>query len=610
MRHGHGAGPEARHAASPQVRRTRRRRWPWLVAILAVAVVGWALLLFADAREARVELQQASTLVTTLQDQVVEGDRAGAARTLEQVQEHADRARASTHGLHWSAAAALPWVGPNVEAVQAAADVVHQLATSALPTLMDATDIVDPASLAPVDGRVDIEALRAAAPTVTAADDVVAAAMKRLDDVEVDQLWSPVAGPFTELHDKVGQIAATTATASRTVQLLPSMLGADGPRDYVLVIQDNAELRATGGVPRELALLHTEGGVVTVSEARPASSLGTSGAPVLPLTESESMVFGPALAADVRATTVTPDFPRSAEIIAAMWAQRGGGDVDGVISVDPGVLALLLDDTGPVPVSAGPMADALDGALTSENVEKAMVNTVYLTLPDAAARDSFFAEVVTSVLGAFLAGAGERAAALDALAEGARQGRLMVWSAHQAEQDLLTGTVLSGGLSGHAGASPVVGVFLNDETQAKLGYYLDVQVAVEDTECGQGGPRVMSVTITLTNTLAPEAIATLPSYVTGLTGIVPPGEVLTGVRVFAPTGGDVAALGLQGQDEASSVVHDALSTGEVLVQLAPGASQTISAQIAVPAELEGPVVLRLTPVARAGTSPLAVSDCS
>ena len=47
----------------------------------------------------------------------------------------------------------------------------------------------------------------------------------------------------------------------------------------------------------------------------------------------------------------------------------------------------------------------------------------------------------------------------EGLAAAAREGRLLLWSAHQGEAHLLEGTVLDGGLRGVNGSRPVVGVF-------------------------------------------------------------------------------------------------------------------------------------------------------
>jgi hypothetical protein len=608
--HGHGGGgPDARHAAAP-VPRPPRRRWPWALGFVVVVLGGWTAWLAVDAVRARAELASASSLVGTLQEAVLAGDRTAATATLEELQEHAEQARDATRGVHWTAAGALPWVGPNIRAVQVVADVVDDLATAALPALMAATQIVDPATMAPVDGRVDIGALELAAPAVVAADAVVAGALARLDGIDASELWSPVAGPLQRVRGEVAEVAATTATAARAVQLLPAMLGADGPRDYLLLVQNNAELRATGGIPGSVSLLRAEDGGVTIVETRSGGSLGDLPAPVLPLTDTELSLFGEDLAADMRDVTFTPDFPRGAAIAREIWAQQVGGEVDGVISVDPGALALLLDDTGPVSLPPGAVADAAGGQLTADNAVAMLLNTVYLVEPDPAVQDTFFAGTAAATLGALLSGQGEPAAALEALAEAARQGRLLLWSAHDEEQALLADTVLSGRLRGDAGGSPVIGVFLDDGTRAKLGYYLDTAIAVESLECRADGSRLVAVTITLTNTVLAADVAGLPAYVTGDGVVVPVGEVRTNVLLYAPTDGVVEDVQVVDDEPGvTSQVHDGLSVVGRTTQLAPGESVTIQAQVTTGSRFAGPLLLRSTPVANGDTSVTVLPLC-
>ena len=52
------------------------------------------------------------------------------------------------------------------------------------------------------------------------------------------------------MHDAYGSVDAL----SRTATLLPAMLGRDGPRDYLIVFQNNAEWRSLGGIVGALAL--------------------------------------------------------------------------------------------------------------------------------------------------------------------------------------------------------------------------------------------------------------------------------------------------------------------------------------------------------------------
>ena len=82
-----------------------------------------------------------------------------------------------------------------------------------------------------------------------------------------------------------------------------------------------------------------------------------------------------------------------------------GGEVDGVLSIDPGALALVLGATGPVTLPTGQ-------ALTAGNAERLLLNTVYLQIADPRAQDAFFAATASSVFDAMLRGRPRFAAAI------------------------------------------------------------------------------------------------------------------------------------------------------------------------------------------------------
>ena len=349
------------------------------------------------------------------------------------------------------------------------------------------------------------------------------------------------------------------------------------------------------------------GGDTALTSVRAAGALPPLAAPALPLTDDESRVYGPKLGTSMRDAVLTPSFPRAAEIMAAIWKQSVGSDVDGVVAVDVTTIALLLGDIGPVTLTPGPMADALGGKLTAENAATALL-TVDAAIPDAAQRDAFLTDAVTGVVRALLAD-GERATAVEALAEAARQGRLSVWSAHEAEQPLLAGTVLAGDLLGSAGRSPAIGVFFDDATQAKLDGYLTAEVATSAGQCKADGSRVVDVTVTLTNTLPPDAAAGLPAGVVGTAALVPPGEIRTDVLLVAPKGGRVQSATVEGMAGAPQPRGDEAGTLVQAVQLAPGASATITAQVAIGPGLPGPVLLRTTPLPGGGEQLKPIPAC-
>ena len=588
---------------SRQVRRTVRRILFTVTLLLALAIVAVAWV-GVDALGARSELKAAATGVQVLKGEVEKGDRKDAAVTIKSLQRHAAAAQAKTHGPQWSVVGVLPWIGPNVNAVQTVSEVIDGLAVKALPALMDATSLVDPTTLAPVNGRVDLKPLVKAAPEVVAANTEMQTAARSLDAIDPQTLLAAVAAPLADLRTQVAKVALTTATAARAVRLLPPMLGAEGPREYLLLVQNNAEQRATGGIPGSVVLLRAVDGAVKLVEQRAGSSLAKLPKPVLPLTAVEQALFGGnLLGADMRDVTFTPDFPRSGQLARAIWSKKVGGNVDGVLSIDPGALADVLGATGPVRLPTGQQ-------LTAGNAVQLLTNTVYLQIADPKAQDAFFAATAGSMFNAMVGGQGKPAKVVNALARAAREGRLMVWSAHRDEQALLSGTVLSGELVGVQGTSPVIGVYLNDGTAAKIGYYLRTDVVATSTGCRVDGSQTVRVKVTLTNT-APANAAKLPAYLTGGGNVVPAGQVRTNLLLYAPTGGEIDDVrASSGEQGVFSQVHNGLSVVGKTMQLKPGQRVVIDYDILTgPAQPETPI-LRVTPVTLGKNAVNGASRCS
>lgn len=572
-------------------------------AAVLVVVVVCAAWVGANALTARDELQASADDVVALRTQVQAGEVDRSQSTVRDLQRHTSAAREATTGVQWTVVGALPWVGPNVRAVQTVSDVVDDLATSALPALVDATRVIDPSTLAPVDGRIDLEPLADVAPQVVAADVAVSTAQDRLAGIDTSRLVPLVEAPVTELRSQVASVAETTATASRAVRLLPPMLGADGPRRYLLLVQNNAEPRATGGIPGSVLLLTADDGRVEISDEHAGSSLNGLSEPPLALTDGEVALFGPHFGESMLDVTLTPDFPRAGQLARAIWARTVGGDVDGVLSVDPGALADVLGATGPVTLADG-------RTLSAENAEELLLHQVYLETDDTQAQDAFFASSARTVFDTLTSGVGGSPKLVEALATAAREGRLDVWSADPAEQLLLSGTVLAGELRGHRGTSPVVGVYLQDANADKMGYFLRPEITLTQTACRPDGSQTMDLSLTLTST-APADAANLPDYLTGrAAGIAPPGEIWTNVIVYAPTGGSITKSTVStGEPGLFSQFHDDLAVGARTVKLAPGAAFTLGVQIVSGPGQPGVPVVRSTPTVKGATPVVTASLC-
>ena len=219
-----------------------------------LALLGLLVLVFAfQATRTALALRQARAEVTQIRAQVLRGDVADARRTSRELAEHAHTAHASSDGILWDAAAKLPLVGDDVEAVQIISSTLDNLSQDALPVGLDLVETVRGGRLQGDDGRFDLELITQLAPKVATAAKATAAAERDLRPIDPDGLFSPVSKAASEVQERVTQLNAGVSSANSATRLLPDMLGGAGPRTYLLMVQNNAEIRATGGLPGSLS---------------------------------------------------------------------------------------------------------------------------------------------------------------------------------------------------------------------------------------------------------------------------------------------------------------------------------------------------------------------
>lgn len=595
--------------SSRQLRRESQQRRKKIIkyslfGLLSLVVVFVALGVWVglDALRAKAALEASATKISDIRELAEGGDTQELQLAITDVQKQAGKAHSATTGFHWSLYGSLPIVGDNIKAFATVSETVDDLAQNALPDLADAVELADPANLAPEDGRIDLAPIKEAAPGVIKADASVLSALDKVNAIDQEALFSFVKSPISDYQEQLADVAGVTRTASKAVQLLPNMLGDSGPRQYLLLVQNNAEQRATGGIPGSLIQLQADAGKVEIIDQVAANQLKFTGEPVVELSEAEKALFGDDLAELMVDATFTPDFPRVAEISSLMWQRLKGVEVDGVLAIDPVLLAKVLEGTGPVETSAGV-------TLTSDNAAEFLLNTVYIEVSDPKQQDAIFNAVAKDVFSAVTAGVGDAAKVVNGLADAAGEDRMLVWSKHTEEQDLLDDTVLSGRLVGVDGDSPVVGVYLNDGSAAKIGYYLEPEYTVRDIECRPDGSQKFVLDVSVTS-LAPENASTLPPYLTGGGKAVEPGLIKTNILVYAPQdGGILESSASVGDAGLFSQVHNDLVVGGRTVTLAPGEKQTFSYSLISGKDQRGEIKLRVTPGPRSEKISVSTSSC-
>jgi hypothetical protein len=552
-----------------------------LLVLAALAAFAWQAVTTARA------LLDARTAGELVQERVRAGDFDGATRALHDLEAQAHRAAGTSDGILWDIGRNLPFVGRNIGAVQTVSQVLDKASRENAPIALELSRAVDEGRFRPRDRRIDLGEVERLAPSVRRAADSIDRASRQLDGTRADELLFPFNDLVGDLQAQVDRARSAAAASARAFTLLPAMLGREGPRTYLLVIQNPAELRSTGGLPGSLALLRADGGRVTMGWQGAGSDLHGVDGPVVRLARDTEAQYGPTPAYDPRDVNFTPDFPEAARILATMVERSRPVTLDGVVSVDPVALSEMMRGTGPVTVGNGVV-------LSAGNVVPVLLNQTYQVLDTQGAQNSFFASAARKVFDAVMSGKGDQQLAIRGLADAASQHRIQVWSTHRDEQAVLEGTAVSGALVGRS-RTPHVGMYLNDSTAGKMDYYLQYRSSAAAVDCRRGGAQDFRVTVALTSTM-PADFHALSPWILGTGAYAPQGTIAFNLRLYAPYGGEVTGLSVDGRDHSVTVdQHHGRQVALLPVSLTPGQRMTVTADIRTAEGQSGDGVFSFTP---------------
>lgn len=613
------AAHEARGERGPrharQLRHPRRRPAFWgalsvivlvLVAIVWVGGRAWA---------AKGELEQVRALTDEAKTAISEGSYEAAVDPYERIREHAARARSMTGDIFWDLGEKVPVLGKNLVAMRQLTEGIDDVLTAVAPLLEVAGDL-EPAALAPQDGRVPIEVIEDVGVAMVAVDADLADVAPRIRAIDTAGTLSALGGAHAQLVDLLDSVESRLTDALPIVQVTPELLGADGPRTYVVMFQNNAELRSLGGSATTFAEVTLDNGVIGAPVVNPAA-YNMRPHPefsVIPVSEEFEDIYRLSLGRFIANATLRPSEQTAAQIVQAEWARMYGKDVDGVISMDGGALSALLQVVGPITLSTGDVVDA-------GTVLPLLFNGVYErfnsgdVVADDAAQGVIYSETVAQTFARLASGQFDPALLFSTMATAAEQNHTSVWFADEAERTVLAGTALAAeGLRPASGAEDVVGVYLNDQVGSKLNYYLASSVTTGTAQCGAASQVVHRVTLSLASTLPPEAVAGLSPSISG-TGYASVG-LEKGVQrlvtlLYLPPGAQFGAISVGGVAVSPTGNHDEGRPVHVMwVDIPPGGSNEVSFDVVMPDATQRPLVVDVTPTVQGTSVGSAPLDCA
>ena len=302
----------------------------------------------------------------------------------------------------------LPQVGPTVRDAPALLAMAIELAgggREALEALAPVTELLNQRGQGDLLARA-VPALQAAAPGLAPAE-------ARL--VRAEALRATIRGP---LHPKLApqmarldRLLPLAHAGLRLAQTAPALLGAGGARTYLVLAQNNHELRGTGGFISGVGVIQLEGGRIAQLKLGDSYAVDNFRQPHPPAPAALAEQMGAQMLL-LRDSNWSPDFPTSSQVARALYQQDQGVATDGALSLDLEAVRLLVGALEPlsVPGMAEPVTakNVIDLMKRSWEAPAASQGTVQeaKTSDWWAKRKDFMGEMVAAALGK-LQGGGE-----------------------------------------------------------------------------------------------------------------------------------------------------------------------------------------------------------
>jgi hypothetical protein len=332
--------------------------WPYLTGVFAILLIlaGWfgpsAKTVYREALAAKADMEKAKTFVVS-QD-FTEGQ-----QKLTSGRQHLELAQEKMKKLR--VLRALPIAGANIKAIDEllAAGLATTSGIQRLSTW--AETVVKPfktgksfslSTLKPEQKRSILKAIYQAQPDLQAAKSSLDLAVSHLDAIPEKGLLSPIAAAVAPFREQLPALQNGITQAIPASTIIPPLLGYPEQQNYLFLLQNNTELRPTGGFIGTYGVIKVKDGEIASFTTDNVYNLDDRAKflnvkPPLPLTKYSRVnrwLF--------RDSNWSPDFPTAAQEALSFYRREGGPErsLNGVIAIDPTFFQQLLTLTGPITV--------------------------------------------------------------------------------------------------------------------------------------------------------------------------------------------------------------------------------------------------------------------
>lgn len=315
---------------------------------------------------------------------------------------------------------------------------------------------------------------------------------------------------LADLPDQLAAVRRLVSAAAAMGPHLDWLLGVDAPRHYLLLVQNNHELRATGGFISAFGYLVLDSGRIAGIDFADSYDLFSMQSEYPPAPEPMEQYMGIQLLVP-RDANWSPDLPTAAADIVRLYRQDSGRSVDGIITLDLNTVRHLVAALEPLSVPG------VGNPITAANLQAELIRLweqppAGQDAPPAGAqpasesasgdwwsrRKDFVPLVAGAILQRMEAGRFDAPALVTAIAAALDDRSLQVWLDQPQLQQVLAAFGWDGGLHPQPGADYLAVVDANlgyNKVDAAIGRQLDYQVSWPEGPAA-GARAVLTLTYT------------------------------------------------------------------------------------------------------------------
>jgi len=260
----------------------------------------------------------------------------------------------------------LPVIGRQLRSVQDLSAASGQVARIGIHAIDQAHSVLQSSNTNGTDRVAELRKLAALAGTTDRA-------LARINTGPRQGLVSPLASKYDTFLRDLTTVRTRLQHASGVATTMADIL--QGPQTYLLLMANNAEMRAGSGTFLEVGALTSSDGHLHLGNVNQTVDIPVPAGKVTASGDLEARWGWLKPGQDWRNLGLTPQFDANAPLAARMWEAETGQHVDGVIAVDVEALHQILEVTGPVTLSDGTQVSA-------DNVLQLLTHDQYKGLVD------------------------------------------------------------------------------------------------------------------------------------------------------------------------------------------------------------------------------------